>query len=544
MSRQAQPRRPKITAQRTSPAPSSATNLAAASEFFSHSLYYFAKYIIGFKDLVEPLHEHACAFLTAETVGALRARPDITRHIVGWQDHWALRPDTTPIRWRLCLMPRDHFKSSIGSVALPLYRQVKNQNISILQSSSKIDNSAHFAARHRRLWENNVPLNEFFPGIRPVDTNKCKWSDSEYVITRTKDSVEATVTTTGVGGGIASRHYDLHIFDDLINETMVDSPTELQAVKNWFEYAEQALGHPETSEMIGLATLWPCDPDISVHIMDHWPEFMVYRRSAIEDGRPIFPERYTLERLLDKQRRDPKKFACNMMNQPRGAGYTEFDETWLRFFESEETEKGTVLHRDDGKDVYLGQLNVYPFVDPAMAEKVGEDCQNAVAMTGIDCEENIYILEDWASYCTPTDVIYKIIDMDEQYNPEAWYIEGVAYQKCLKHFLEYVCREKDRDIKVEMVKRDPTKSKTARIRGLEPIAKGGRLWVRRGLMNFKEQFACFPMAGKLNDVIDAVANGPQVWQPPLSEEDRTALDEELDEAMASSMAGRNPLTGY
>ena len=235
--------------------------LDLARDHAKTSLFSFAKDILGFNDLTTNLHLPVCQFLTIATVGEMRQHPEITRYIVNWETQWAPQPDATKIRKRLSLLPRGHFKSSLISIALPLWRQINDPDWCILQSSSKVDNSEHFVARQRRIWDSWAPFLALFYDLKP-ETSKVKWTDAEYVIKRQRDTVEMTVTATGVGGGIASRHYDEQIFDDLINETMIDSPEELRRVKQWFDYSEHALGHPDKSMMTGAATLWPCDPDI------------------------------------------------------------------------------------------------------------------------------------------------------------------------------------------------------------------------------------------------------------------------------------------
>jgi hypothetical protein len=511
--------------------------LDIARDHAKASLFSFAKDILGFKDLTYNLHLPLCQFLQAKTIGELRALPIVTRHIVDWQTRWAKQEDDTPILHRLTLIPRNHFKSSIISIALPLWREINDPNWCILQSSSKVDNSEKFVARHRRIWDSHAPFLALFGHLKP-ETQKVKWTDGAYVIRREKDTVENTVTATGVGGGIASQHYDEHIFDDLINETMIESTEELRRVRQWFDYADSAATHPETFRMTGAATLWPCDPDVSVYIMQSRPEFMVYKRAAIENGQSIFPERYSLQRLLKLQKRDERTFACQYQNEPRGGGYTEFDETWLRYYEIE----GEEIVRSDGQRVPLSRLNIFPLVDPAMAEHPGESAQNAIVVTGVDVAEEVYVLEAWAAYCSPTDVIWQMVAFQKQYDPPSWWIEEVAYQKTLKYFAEYVCETEKIDMRVEMVRPGSRRSKEARIRGLQPIAKAGRLFIHPSMVAFKEQWANFPMPGHLRDLLDACAYGPDVWHAPLSDDERAQLDEELDDW--SAMAGRSAITGY
>ncbi|MEZ4871309.1 MAG: hypothetical protein R2827_03480 [Bdellovibrionales bacterium] len=51
------------------------------------------------------------------------------------------------------------------------------------------------------------------------------------MVTRTSDNKEDTIETIGIGGALASKHYDLIIADDLIDEA--NSMTEGQREKDF-----------------------------------------------------------------------------------------------------------------------------------------------------------------------------------------------------------------------------------------------------------------------------------------------------------------------
>lgn len=145
------------------------------------SFYHFTKYCLGYKDLNARVHGPMCNALQA------------------------------PTKRKLICVPRGTFKSSISSVAYPIWRLIQDPNIRILIDSELFANSKNFLREIKGHLSSNEELQRLFgPFEGPL------WNEAEVIIVgRTKPLKEPTIACSGVEAGKTSQHYDLIIADDL-----------------------------------------------------------------------------------------------------------------------------------------------------------------------------------------------------------------------------------------------------------------------------------------------------------------------------------------
>jgi len=153
----------------------------ALRDEFRASLYYTARVLCNFKDINRRTHSGVIDALEANTPR------------------------------KLVVMPRGSLKSSICSVAYPIWLILRNPNIRILISSEIYTNSKNFLREIRSHLE-NPEITEVFGDFKSPTT----WSESEIIVNqRTKTLKEATITCGGVGTVKVGQHYDVIIHDDL-----------------------------------------------------------------------------------------------------------------------------------------------------------------------------------------------------------------------------------------------------------------------------------------------------------------------------------------
>lgn len=112
---------------------------------------------------------------------------------------------------KLIVMPRGTFKSSVASVAYPIWRLINNPNLRILIDSEVYSNSKNFLREIRGHLDANETLKELFGEFRTSN-----WNESEITIAqRTVIKKEASITCGGIGTIKVGQHYDLIIADDL-----------------------------------------------------------------------------------------------------------------------------------------------------------------------------------------------------------------------------------------------------------------------------------------------------------------------------------------
>lgn len=155
--------------------------IAAERELYLESFYHFAKYALAYTRMTARTHGPIVKALQAET------------------------------KRKLICVPRGTFKSSIATIAYPIWRLLKNPNLRILIDSEIYTNSKNFLREIKGHYEQNETFKELY-GEWKGDL----WNEAEMTVSkRTQPRKEASITCSGVGAGKTSQHYDIIIADDL-----------------------------------------------------------------------------------------------------------------------------------------------------------------------------------------------------------------------------------------------------------------------------------------------------------------------------------------
>jgi len=122
----------------------------------------------------------------------------------------------------MILIFRGAGKSTTGTIVRSIYEIIQNRNVRVLIASKTADNAKSFLKEIKYHLQNNDDLIRIFGRFYDEDAHrggKQKWDESAInVMGRTISAKENTITTIGVEGAIASKHYDVIICDDLVDE--------------------------------------------------------------------------------------------------------------------------------------------------------------------------------------------------------------------------------------------------------------------------------------------------------------------------------------
>lgn len=171
--------------------------------------YFFSKYILGYGDLNRPTHKEAIRVLMS----------DAHRKFV--------------------IMPRGTFKSTLVSVAYPLWLLTKRPWLSILLDSEIYTNSKNFGREIRQHMRSNDRLRMVWgPWIGPIDT------ESEFTIAQRPPTLpsgkpahkEASITVGGIETVKVGQHYDVIIGDDYNSPKNSDTPEKCSKVIDHVRY--------------------------------------------------------------------------------------------------------------------------------------------------------------------------------------------------------------------------------------------------------------------------------------------------------------------
>jgi hypothetical protein len=188
----------------------------AVGEELKGSLFHFARYALGYKDINNKTHGKIITSLEGDS------------------------------KRKLICVPRGCLKSSLACVAYPIWKLLNNPNLRIFIDSELYSNSCTFIREIRAHLE--APLLTKIFGEFKSKT----WNESELIINqRTKVYKEASLTAGGVGTRKIGQHYDIYIMDDMNSPDNTNTPEMAQKVIDHYRLATSILENNGVLLVIG-----------------------------------------------------------------------------------------------------------------------------------------------------------------------------------------------------------------------------------------------------------------------------------------------------
>jgi hypothetical protein len=393
-------------------------------------------------------------------------------------------------------IPRDHFKSTIFSEGLPMWRSLRfgpedeqlfralggaygtdefilwmqrahQQDFRWLIVSEVIKNAVKLGRRISSHYENNEIFRYIYSDVLPDPGGT--WNNESLHHKRSPAGTahgEGTYDFIGVGGALQSRHYDGMVQDDLVGKEAIESEIEMDKTIEYhkllvgaFDAIADGSGRENDELVVGNRWAWN---DLNSWIRANETYFSFTTHSALGGccklhpyGTPIYPEAFSYEKLDKwKKRLGTYHFSCQFLNMPINPAELKLDKKDLRYFEfvtcAEDSENLVITHKkkriairhhvhegDIIKDVMPRTLRRYMIVDPNHAENKGR-CRHAITVTGVmDDPRRIYLLDVWAKACSIEIFINALFIMAKQWKINEVYLETIAAQRYLKYHLEY-----------------------------------------------------------------------------------------------------------
>jgi hypothetical protein len=459
------------------------------AESASRDLFVFARGVLGYADLTQDCHGPLCT----------------------WLDH-------NPARFKLVLHPRGTFKTTIN-ISRVMQKITQDPEHRILLANETATNAERFLSIIRQHAESNRRFRALYSHLIPSDPKR--WSQSELLFLRKGVYAEPTVDSIGMTGAMTSRHYTHMTFDDLISEEAAKSRLIMDDTIGRFAKLHSLMVNPERDTFDLVGTRWAFYDVYSYAMQRFSSELARYIRGAIEDGVPIFPERLNLEALA-AIRDDPilggeYSFSCQYLNNPRNVAVQDFNVQDLKFFRWGSDEESIVLYGRNGeveRVVDLADLDVTTTVDVRYGEKITSD-RDAIVTCGTTPEGDAVVLDAWSSRTNPLEVVAKLIEVIKRYAPRCVGIQKVGYEMSLKYHLKAECERQNVYVSVVPVK--PGGPAKSHIRGLQPVAATGHLYVLPTQHQLRTELSEYPL-GRHDDVADALALQTQLWRGLLSPE--------------------------
>jgi predicted phage terminase large subunit-like protein len=394
-----------------------------------------------------------------------------------------------PENLQLCF--RGAGKSTVCTEIKTIHLLLKNPNLRILIASKTIANAKGFLKNIKSHFETNQRLEEIF-GQYYDPRRVGKWDEVEIeVLPRTIVAKEASVTCVGVEGTVVSKHYDIIISDDLIDEENSRSKLQRDKTRTWFYNTL-------------MPTLEPPDPEVE-HRGEH---HMLGTRYHYDDlyGHLIdneLKEHHQIIPALDNNGRSPwpKKFSPKWFAEKRKrSGLIIFN---CQYQCDTEAMKGEIFQYDQCQQISEEEwpdhknLRVFMGVDLAISESESAD-KFAIVVIGINRDRSAYyVLDYYENQLRFKEQTKKILEYYRRWRPIRCAIETNQYQAAQYQTL----KEKNPDIRLKKVQTD--KDKITRAWKLSSIFEDNRVFFRKGIQALLiEHMVLFPNH-RYKDLFDA-----------------------------------------
>ncbi|HEX5132085.1 MAG TPA: phage terminase large subunit [Candidatus Krumholzibacteria bacterium] len=388
----------------------------------------------------------------------------LASHVLGYDvrpfhqemiDFQGAAPDTC-----LQLAPRGYGKSTILTITRVIFEILKNPNIRILISSNTQIQAEVFLREIKAHFEKNDRLKEYFGNFASED----KWDTREIVVgPRTSTAKESTITCVGVGGPVASRHYDLIIADDLVDEENARTETQRERVKTWWYQTLLPCLEPD-GRLFVIGTRYH-HLDLYGHLIrNEYAEKHQIIRAIAPDGATPWPEKFSLE-WLEEHRRQAGSIIFNAQYQNDTSlmkGHI-FREEWFRFYDEEPN--WAEMHHFIGCDPAATKREAI-----ISAGRSDTDWWTIVVGARPFKEQKyaseVYVREIWRGRCTKEEYLDKLKQLNQKYKPLKVMIETVAAQ-------EYLAQDAEKHMPVRRMER--TTDKVARAYWLQAFLENGQI---------------------------------------------------------------------
>lgn len=337
------------------------------------------------------------------------------------------------------MAPREHGKTST-IVCLIVFILGHNPNLRIKYVTGSDNLATDVVGQVKKNIENNKRLMEVFPNLKSRQGGT--WTGHELEIERTGLAdlgiKDATLQAFGITASATGGRADIIIFDDMIgSREAIQEPGRLEKIEKLFWTDWMNIGG---NCHVVIGTPWT-PTDIHMQLLND-PTWLSWRKPAIIDGQPLWPERWPIEKLAERKAKI-KEVAFDL----------QFMLTGLRQKMTWWTQD--MIDRCKRPDLMMGQMpspskkKVCGF-DPAASLSVGGSFSCAIAVS-LDENGEKTILEIQRHRMRPKDIAAVVVEMDKRHNFDMLLVENNATQSAFVDLIELISREEETKLHEKMV---------------------------------------------------------------------------------------------
>lgn len=447
------------------------------------SLYYFAKYILGY-DKLEPVpHGEVCEFMQEYI----------------WHD-------------TLLLLPRGNYKSTLRSVAFPMWMHERDPRIRIMLTSADLMNTKGWLAEIRGHYEGNEIFKSTF-GLRAPQRAKDKERQVWHATAlRTSPSLierrtgTPTFVASSLGSSLVGQHFDMTVPDDMMNEKTSRTREQVAQVMDFFRLlipildpiADSVRDAPGPRHATG--TRWGHDDAYARMIAadkkrraDGLPEKWrkMIRKAIWKDQHGhtqlFFPKVFTepyLRAISQEEGMTKYLFSCQYLNDPQPDEDRVFRLHDMRFYSKlgrmldplEMMTAGAEQKKMPLPDFSSIHFKTVMATDPASTDSADSDWTSTVVLSVEKGNPRRFVRTvSRGQWKQSSKIVQSIVDAYLEYLPEFIGIESVGFMAFLKEGLEERFRKHGIHVLVTPLTHG-NMQKPARIKGIEHFVQDGGMY--------------------------------------------------------------------
>lgn len=435
-------------------------------------------------------------------------RLDVLMRLIGYRSppHQMMLNDFFEDRqFGIALAPRGSGKSTSCDICYAVMRAVQNRDIRILIASRTIEQAKAFLFEIKSALINEN-LQEIFGELRGD-----KWDETQADIAgRTRNPKEHTFTIAGADGAVVSKHFDLIIGDDLVEDKNSRTEGQRAQLMKFFYRSMLPTLRPD-GEMRLLGTRYHPE-DLYGHLIEKDPLFKdnwivlpaVFDRKSgeavdlLQDDNGNFyapknatcydPKGYPMKKIIERRASMPlADFECQYQNRTLFMQGDFFKTDWFQYYDEDPKRMADRL----GLSVWIG-------IDLASSLKDKAD-EFAMVIIGIMGRmRECYILDYLAGRFTFNRQKALLLEKYDYWDPAKTFVEANAYQSVLST----TTVEEFPDVRVKPIW--TTTDKITRARTMQLYYERRQMYHRKGRSDKIEgQLIGFPDL-KLKDLVDAL----------------------------------------
>ena len=193
-------------------------------------------------------------------------------------------------------MPPRHSKSSLITLAFPLWLISRDPSLNIMIINSTFTLSESFGIRIRELFHQYQDQ----LGLRVSDKKHASgWIMFEDL---QGNLTGGSIRLVGIGGQITGFDADWIIVDDLVKGVQDTTPTVLEKTRDFFNGIIMQRVEPDT-RLIVLGTIWHSDDILSYLRNEHSDEYKIIDMPAYDNqGKVLWSDRYNLDFFKERKK--------------------------------------------------------------------------------------------------------------------------------------------------------------------------------------------------------------------------------------------------